>query len=304
MNQAKTIRLGINTGFALNRFPEAEVWAKIIGQDLNLRYVQFTADLLNASLPQEIIEDQISQINRACKRYNVSIEHSFTSAFTRVNHLASPDTKIRQYWIQWFKRFADISKRLGAVSMGSHFAILSVNDLKNRKEEMTQKVISGWHEIAKYAKEKGLQYLTWEPMSIPREFGENIKNTKELHERLNHNAPLPFKLCLDVDHGDVSSKNPDDANPHKWLEVFGKDSPIIHIKQSLKNKSGHHPFAAEYNKDGKIVPGEIVGLLQKYGCDNTLLLFEFSFREREPYESLVLEHLKESVEYWRPFVSI
>jgi len=304
-NAEKTIRLGINTGFALNRFPEAEVWAKIVGEDLGLRTVQFTADLLNASLPDDIISYELAKIKEACKKYNVNIEHTFTSAFTRVNHLANPDEILRQYWVKWFKKFVDISVELGAVSLGSHFGILSVTDLENkdRREFITQAAIDGWHEIAKYAKEKGLKYLTWEPMSIPREFGETIEKTKELHARVNQGSPLPIKLCLDVDHGDVSSTNPDDTNPHKWLEALAYDSPIIHIKQSLKSKSGHHPFIEEYNKDGKIVPQEIVDLIQKYGTKDTLLLFEFSFREREPFESLVLKHLKESVEYWRPYIS-
>ncbi len=302
----KKIRLGINTGFALNRFPEAEVWAKIVGQDLGLRSVQFTADLLNAALPQDIIDDQLAKIKTACGHYGVQIEHTFTSAFTRLNHLAYPDERLRKYWVSWFKKFADISVQLGAKSMGSHFAILSVTDLENqqRRELMTQAAIDGWHEIAAYAKTLGLEYLTWEPMSIPREFGETIENTKALHRRVNENSPLPIRLCLDVDHGDVSSKNPDDTNPHKWLENFVYDSPIIHIKQSLKSKSGHHPFVEEYNKDGKIVPKEIISLIEQHGMDDTLLLFEFSFREREPFESLVLKHLKESVDYWRPYILI
>ena len=302
----KKIRLGINTGFTLNRFPEPEVWAKIVGETLGLRYVQFTADLLNASLPDEIIQDQLTKIKAACQKYNVKVEHTFTSAFTRVNHLANPDEILRHYWVKWFKKYVDISASLGAKSMGSHFGILTVSDLENpeRKEFITQQAIAGWHEIAAYAKEKGLEYLTWEPMSIKREFGETIEATRVLHKRVNENSPLPFKLCLDVDHGDVSSKNPDDTNPHKWLEVFAHDSPIIHIKQSLKSKSGHHPFVEEYNKDGKIIPSEIISLIQQHGAQDTLLLFEFSFREREPFESLVVKHLKESVDYWRPFVHL
>jgi len=44
-------KLGINTGFATNRFPEPEVWLRIVGKDLGLRCVQFVADLLNP-MPQ------------------------------------------------------------------------------------------------------------------------------------------------------------------------------------------------------------------------------------------------------------
>ena len=137
-------------------------------------------------------------------------------------------------------------------------------------------------------------------MSIKRELGETIGKAEILQRMLNKNSALPIKLCLDVDHGDVSSKNPLDTDPYMWIKRFGKEIPIIHIKQSLQDKSGHYPFVEPYNKEGKIVPKKLVDHLQKYGSDDTLLLLELSFREREPFESLVLPHLRESVEYWKP----
>ncbi|MDI6721490.1 MAG: D-erythrulose-1-phosphate dehydrogenase, partial [Candidatus Aenigmarchaeota archaeon] len=152
------IKLGINTGFALNRFPEPEEWGRIVG-DLGLHYVQFTADLLNPSLPDEIVDDNISRINESSRRYGFRIETTFTSAFTRVNHLAHPDEMIRRYWISWFKRYVDISKWIGAESMGSHFGIMSVKDLNERKDAILKKNIEGWKEISKHAKNTGLKYL-------------------------------------------------------------------------------------------------------------------------------------------------
>lgn len=300
----KTIRLGINTGFAINRFPEPQVWPRIVGEALDLRYAQFTADLLNPALPDAIIKKHLREIKRACKKYNVLIEHTFTSAFTRVNHFAHPDEKLRKYWIWWFKRFADISMELGAKSMGSHPGILSVTDVadKARRDFIMGEMVNCWHEVARYAKKVGLEYLAWEPMSIKREMGETLKKAELLHRKLNTDSPLPIKFCLDIDHGDVSSKNPNDTDPYAWLERFAKDAPIIHIKQSREDKSGHHPFVEPYNTSGKIIPAKFIDYLQKHGCDDTLLLLELSFREREPFESLVLPHLKESVEYWRPYM--
>ena len=39
-------------------------------------------------------------------------------------------------------------------------------------------------------------------MSISREQGETIPETRKLQQDVNDGAPLPFKICLDVDHGD------------------------------------------------------------------------------------------------------
>lgn len=300
----KRTRLGINSGFAVNRFPEPSVWPWLVGKVFGLRYAKFAADLLNPALPQALINLHLREINKACKRYDVTIEHSFTSAFTRINHLASPDRRFRTYWVGWFKKFVDISVSLGAISMGSHLGILTATDYANakRRKERTVQVVEGWHEIAEYARKKGMQYLTWEPMSVGREFGETIAATKKLQTMLNHKSSLPIKLCLDVDHGDLASNNPEDTDPYAWIKALGSQSPIIDLKQSLKSKGGHYPFIAQYNSQGKIIPKKIIDSIQRYGADDTILYFEFSFRERNPADQQVIPHIKESVDYWRPFV--
>jgi hypothetical protein len=111
-------------------------------------------------------------------------------------------------------------------------------------------------------------------------------------------------MCLDVDHGDVSSKDPRDTDPYAWISEFGKDSPLIHLKQSSVNKGGHWPFTPERNAEGRIQPEKVLRAINGSGAKQTLLLLELSFREREPFESRVVSDLKASVEYWRPHVKI
>ncbi|MFC1566342.1 sugar phosphate isomerase/epimerase family protein [bacterium] len=299
------VKLGINTGFALNRFPMPEEWIPLVADKFGLEIVQFTADLLNPGLPDDIIKDNILRLKKLSKDYKIQFKHSFTSAFTRVNHLAHPDPLLRKYWKNWFKKFVDISSELGAESMGSHAGIFSVQNNNNQsiKEQRFMQVVDAWHDIAKYAKEKGIKYLTWEPMSIPREMGETIEETKRIQKAFNENTVLPIKLCLDVDHGDVSSENPDDTDPYKWLEVFGKQTALLHIKQTFENKGGHWPFTREYNEQGKITPKKLLDALNQSNVKDITLLLELSFREREPFESRVIDDIKESIEYWRPFVN-
>lgn len=301
------IRLGINTGFALNRFTSPEEWIPLVSKEFGIKLVQFTADLLNPSLPDEIISSQIRRIKKLSADYGIEIRHTFTSAFTRVNHLAHPDPALRNYWLGWFKRFTDISGELGAESMGSHLGIYTVEDYNNpatRKKRFFQ-VIESWKEIAKYAAEKKtLKYLTWEPMSIPREMGHTIKETRKIQKILNNNLPIPMKLCLDLDHGDVASSNPADTDPYSWIKEFASDIAIIHLKQSSKDKSGHWPFIAEYNKKGKITPKKLINTLNAAKINDITLVFELSFKEREPFESRVIDDIKASIEYWRPYVTI
>jgi sugar phosphate isomerase/epimerase len=299
-----TLRLGISTGFAVNRYAEPEEWTRIV-RESGVRYVQFTADMLNVSLPAEVVSRQARRIRSACDENGLIISSTFTGAFTRVNHLAHPDPDIRAYWVNWFKRFADLSVFLGSRVMGSHFGIFTMRDDQNPKlrSERRDQNIRCWHEISHYARERGIEQIIWEPMSISREQGETIIACKQLQDDVNVNSPLPFKICLDVDHGDVSSTNPNDTNPYVWLKYFAKESPFIHIKQSSANKGGHWPFTAEHNINGRIIPEKVISVLQEQGVTDAELVLELSFRERQPADSSAPASLRESVDFWRPFVS-
>jgi sugar phosphate isomerase/epimerase len=299
-----TYRLGINTGFAVNRYSEPEEWLEIVGGKLDLRYAQLTADMLNPSLPDAIIQQQIARLKEAAAQHRVDINSVFTGAFTRVNHLAHPDASIRAYWVEWFKRFVDMAVELGARSMGSHFGIFTHKDNGDPKRRADRRAqnIENWHQIGRYAKTRGLDFISWEPMSISREQGETIAVCRALQDDVNRGAPLPFKICLDVDHGDLASTNPDDTDPYAWLKAFAKDSPIIHLKQSSANKGGHWPFTSVHNANGRITPEKVLDALRNAGADDADLVLELSFREREPADSTVVEVLKESVDYWRSHV--
>ena len=61
-------RLGLNTGFAVNRYSDPMSWCKLVNK-CELNYVQLTADLINPSLPNYIIDEQIKQINYWKKKF-------------------------------------------------------------------------------------------------------------------------------------------------------------------------------------------------------------------------------------------
>ncbi len=298
------VTLGVNTGFATNRFPEPEDWIGVVADELGLDTVQFTADLLNPFLPQPIIDHEVERVRDLCRQKRVRIHTTFTSAFTRVNHVLHPNPEIRRVWIEWFKKFIQMSCALGAEGTGGHFGILSVRDNADpavRRQRIDQG-IQAWRELAAFGVAAGLKYVMFEPMSIPREVGETIPATQEILERCAEGFAIPMRLCLDVDHGDLQSEDPRDTDPHAWIRVFGRQSPCIHIKQSLRDKGGHYPFTAEYNARGKIVPEQILATMRKAGIECCTLLLEISHRERWPADYTVVSDLRESVAYWRPAV--
>ncbi len=295
------LKLGINCGFAINRYMEPEEWTRIVGEELDLRYVQFVADLLNPFLPKDFIEEQIEKILIYKEKYNVKVESVFTSAFTRVNHLMHPEAKARKIWLQWFKDFFTIAARLGAKSGGSHFGIMTFPTYRDEKkrEEIIREAVKSWQELSWFAKDLGFEYLIFEPMSVPREMGNTIEDSMELMNRVNEDCGVPMRICLDVGH----APHPDQRDPYPWLERLGAYSPIIHLQQTVLHKSNHWPFTDEYNSQGIIHPEKVIATLEKSGAQEALLLFEISHREHWDTDFRVVDDLKASVEYWRPYVT-
>ena len=124
------IKLGIHLGFAINRYPEPSCWARLISEELGIKQVKFVSDLLQPNYPDELLEKEIENIKEACNRYDIGLNHTFTSP--RWNFFGNPNEEMRRYWLWWFKKFALISKRLGAKSTGSLLGIYSVHDYENR----------------------------------------------------------------------------------------------------------------------------------------------------------------------------
>ena len=293
-------RLGINLGFATNRFAEPEEWARIVREELGLNYVQFVADLLNPFLPEDYVGSQLERITDCIGSYDLAVESIFTSSFTRVNHMMHPDAQARKIWLEWFKKLLDIGAGLGARSAGSHFGILTVKSYESpsEREYLIEQGVRGWQELSFYARDIGYRELLFEPMSVPREMAYTISGTKELLGRVNANSGIPMKLCLDIGH----APHPDERDPYEWIKALAGSSPIIHIQQTQLNKSNHWPFTKEYNDIGIIDAKRVVETAKEAGCTDAMFMFEVSHREHWDTDGLVIPDLKESVEYWRQYI--
>ena len=289
------IDFGINLGFAINRYPEPEVWTRIVADEIGLNKVQFVADLLNPGLPETYIDAQLDRINASCERYNIDVTGLFTSAFTRVNHLMHPDKEARDYWFEWFKTFIDMGARLGAKHLGSHFGIMSFDVFDNRYDTVLEEAVSYWQKLTFYARDYGYEYLLFEPMSVPREMANTVAETKRLMAMVNAHCGVPMKVNLDIGH----APDPTERDPYPWLEKLGSDSPVIHIQQTVLNKSNHWPFTEEYNKQGLIEPQKVIDALIKSSAKETGLYFEISHREHHDTDFRVVNDLKESADYWK-----
>jgi len=294
-------RLGINMGFAVNKYIEPEVWSYIVAEELGLKYVQFTADLLNPFWPTDYTDSQIKRIIAAKEKHGITIESIFTGALTRVNHFMHPDEDARLFWMKWFERLLEIGAAFEASSLGSHFGILTFDSYDHfiKRECLIEKAVRAWQKLSLRAKELGYKYLLFEPMSVPREMGNTVADTLLLMERVNSGSSIPMYCCLDIGH----APDPDERDPYPWILKLGSVSPIIHVQQTVLNRSNHSPFTAEFNSNGIIQGERVLEALKASGNTDALLCLEIFHREHFDTEFRIIEDLKESVCYWRNFVS-
>ncbi|MFB2551968.1 sugar phosphate isomerase/epimerase family protein [Ensifer soli] len=298
-------RLSLNTNPMVNRFADPDDVIDTIAEKIRIGYIQLTPEFIQPHWPAATITRRVREFRRALERNQVRVTSLMTSTYARLNHLGHPDADVRRYYIDWFKTFADIAGELGADGMGSQFAIFTHKDYDDpeRREELTKIVIDGWREIAEQGKAAGLDYVFWEPMSVGREFGHTIAECRRLDTRFaGEGLALPFKMIVDIDHGDVTSDNPDDTDPYAWAAAFPHESPIIHVKQSSMNKGGHWPFTNDRNVDGRIQPEKLIKAVADAGGTDNEICMELSFREREPTDHQMVDMLRESVAYWEPHI--
>ena len=299
------LTLSLNTNPLVNRFAEPDDLIDAIAHQLKIRDVQLTHEFINPSWPAAVIRRLTREMNKAMGRTGVRVTSGMTGPYGRLNHFGHPDRDVRRYYVDWFKTFADITADLGGSSVGTQFAIFTYRDFDDaaRREELIQIAIDCWAEVAEHAKAAGLSYVFWEPMSIGREFGETIAASLALQDRLTAaNMAVPMWMMADIDHGDVTSSNPDDIDPYAWARAVPPVSPIIHIKQSLMDKSGHRPFTADFNAKGRIQPEPLLAAFAEGGARDNEICLELSFKEREPNDRQVIEQIAESVAFWAPHI--
>lgn len=299
------LTLGLNTNPLVNRFADPDDLIETVARDIRVRDLQLTHEFINPSWPAAVVRRLTRQMKAALDRTGVRVTSSMTGPYGRLNHFGHPDADVRRYYIDWFKTFADITADLGGKAIGTQFAIMTYKDFNDplRREALIRIAIDCWAEVAEHAKGAGLEYVFWEPMSIGREFGDTIERSMALQHRLSEaKMAIPMWMMADIDHGDVTSDNPDDYDPYAWARAVPRVSPIIHIKQSLMDKGGHRPFTAEYNSKGRIQPRSLLESLEEGGATDNQICLELSFKEREPTDRQVVEQLAESVSFWAPFI--
>ena len=296
------VKLVLNTGFLVNRYPDPESWTAIIG-DLQVKNVQLTADLFSPHYPDSIIEREAEKILDFSSKYGFNISSMFTGAFTRVNHFCHPNEDIREFWFNWFCSLAKLAQSLDCNRIGSHVGIMSIIDDIDNRRLVQKRCINYWKRLAECVGDYGIKDLTWEHMSISREQGHTLQDINQILADFKSSS-LPIKMCLDPDHGDLSSSDSRDYEPYGLIEKYLPQSSQIHLKQISYDKRKNTPFTSLHNESGLIDAVKVLNIFKTLNLPSQIeedfeFILEINARERQPDDKNIVADIAESVQYWK-----
>ena len=298
-----TFRLGINTCFAVKRWPAPREWAAVVREELGLDLVQHSLDLVDIETDDWDLRRQASELRHACEQSGLDLHSTFTGlAAYSANLLLHPHPLRRDRALGWFRRVIDFTAAAGAESTGGHVGAYSVTDWRDRgrRDELWRGLQASLGTLAAHAHAEGLSSLMVENLAAARE----PSTIAGLHSLLTpgDDAHVPVVACLDVGHQCVTGSTGDEADPYAWLKQLGKFAPVVQLQQSDAVADHHWPFTPEANRNGRIEAGRVLRAIEESGASEVALILEV-IPPFEADDDQVIGDLRTSVKYWREALS-
>jgi sugar phosphate isomerase/epimerase len=291
--------LGVNNCFAVKRWPEPDVWAAIVKNELGLDLVQHSLDLVDLDSSTDEWMTQAQDVRSACDHNGLFLDSTFTGlAAYSSNLLLAPGASARSRALAWFKRAVQFTAALGARGTGGHIGAFSVTDFRNpaRRAELELLLEESLAELARFARELGLDYFLVENLATAREPSSMEGISRMLRD--GDDEHVPIQLCLDVGHQCVYGSSGDESDPYSWLEKMSPVAPVIQLQQSDAEGDHHWPFTELANARGRIDARRVLDAITRSGANEVSLMLEIipSF---EANDDEVLVDMVASADYWR-----
>jgi len=288
------IQLGVNTCFAVKRWPGVEDWLPIVRDRLGLRLVQHSFDLVVDGADPAIA----AVLGRTVQAGGLELHSTFTglAAYSR-NLLGDPDPVARAAATDWYEWAIGWTAAAGGRATGGHVGALSVADWTDpdRRTAAWRSLRESLSRLAGVARDAGLDYLMVENLAAAREPStmENVRSL--LYDGDAGRAPI--RLCLDVGHMCVEGTSGSDRDPYAWLRELGPVAPVVQLQQSDAGGDHHWPFTADRNAVGRIDADRVLEALGESGTEACDLVLEV-IPPFEQADEAVLDDLVVSSEYW------
>jgi sugar phosphate isomerase/epimerase len=294
-----SFRLGINTCFAVKRWPRPADWAPIVADDLGLDLVQHSLDLVDLDAGADALAGQAAELREACAAAGLEVASTFTGLIAySTSLLLHPDPAARRRAAAWYERLIAFSAQAGARRAGGHVGSLSAADHADpaRRAARWDELTATLGGLAAAARSAGLDGLLVENMACARE-PATLADMEQLMTA-GDARHAPVELCLDVGHQCVPGTSGDDRDPYAWLRRLGARAPIVHLQQSDADGDHHWPFTPAHNAEGRIDAARVLEAIAASGADEVQLILEV-IPPFEQDDGEVLADLRVSVDHWR-----
>jgi len=297
------LQLGVNTCFAVKRWPRPDDWAPVVRDRLGLRLVQHSLDLVDTAASAERLDSQAAEVRTAVAEHGLELHSTFTGlAAYSANLLLAPDAIEREAALAWYRRIIGLTTEVGGRATGGHVGCFSVPDWRDpgRRSGLWEGLQRSLAELATDARSAGLEYLVIENLAVAREPSTMAMIGELLDD--GDAARVPIRLCLDLGHMVVPGTSGPDRDPYAWLRSLGRSAPIVQLQQSDAEGDHHWPFTEANNAIGRISADRVIDALGEGGVEESALVLEV-IPPFEQDDDTVLSDLAESVDYWREALS-
>ena len=292
-------RLGINTCFAVKRWPRPTDWAPIVRDELGLDLVQHSLDLVDTEAGQAELRREATALHGACDSAGLALHSTFTGlAAYSSNLLLHPEPAWRSRAMEWYRRVIDFTAAAGAASTGGHVGACSVAEWRDPRlrAERWQELQASLRLLAADARRAGLDSLMIENLAAVRE-PSSMANVRSLLTDGDADH-VPIVLCLDVGHQCVPGATGAEADPYAWLAQLGSFASVVQLQQSDAVADHHWPFTPAANRSGRIEANRVLRAIEASGATEVALILEI-IPPFEADDDQVVDELRVSAEYWR-----
>jgi len=236
------MNIGINLSFAVKRWPEPSVWAKLVRETLGLSQVQFTYDLLDPWSPEPMRRTMAAEVRQAAQDFGIIIESAFSGlANYCYDGLLHPDPNGRRISVEWWKRALDLAAELGAEASGGPIGAMSVMAAANaeRRRQLYEGLLDSIEELSRYAATAGLKRLLVECTPLVREVPYTVQQANQFMSDLKGRCQVPVLLLVDVGHALYQPLYGPNARMVQWLSGVGQHIGAFHLQNTDFQSDSH-----------------------------------------------------------------
>lgn len=290
---------GINLSFCVKRWVTPELWAPIVSDELGLRDVQLSLDLVDPMWPDRVLAASAEAIRRETGNHGIRIHSAFIGlAHYTFNQLLHPYEDVRDYAEAWLIRAYRFAALAGITSVGGPVGAVAATrnggDRRQIAEADYADLIIRLRRLTETAAEEGLEELYIEPTPLRRECPCTIEQALRMMADLD-GGPVPWKYCVDWGHGTFEPLYGKGAGMGPWLNGLREYIGIIHIQQTDFQYDRHWDFT----ETGNVEPWAAAALHRAAGLEHCPVFLEV-FYPFERNDASVLEAVRRSVAILKP----